>query len=380
MKILAIETSCDETAIAIAEFSGTRSKPRIKIFANIVSSQVKLHAHYGGVVPNLAKREHQRNLPTVLKTALKEGGLLKVSKQSPNPESQTIEKILQREPELLKNFERSILNLTPPAIDAIAVTIGPGLAPALWVGVNFARALSFLWKKPLIPVNHMAGHVYSPLVSNLQTKNYKLKTIFFPALALLVSGGHTELVLVKNYGKHKIIGETLDDAAGEAFDKVARLLKLGYPGGPEIARLAEKGNPKKYHLPRPMINSLDFNFSFSGLKTAVLYLLRDNPRTKKADVAAAFQEAAVEVLVKKTIRAAKKYNVKTLLLGGGVAANKKLQKGLQRAVEKELPDIHYLIPDISLTGDNAFMIALAAFFTGKPSPWKTMEAKANLRL
>lgn len=389
MKILAIETSCDETAIAIAEFFGTRSRTKIRLLANVISSQVKLHAKYGGVVPNLAKREHQKNLPVVLLKALRIGRFLTSKIQIPNAKQiqnsklKIINRILEREPELLKQFKKTIQPLSAPKIDAIAVTVGPGLAPALWVGVNFARALSHLWKKPLIPVNHMAGHVYSPLLQipgNLEPKTYTLKPLRFPAIALLVSGGHTELVLVKNYGKHKIIGETLDDAAGEAFDKVARLLKLGYPGGPEISQLAEKGTPKKYPLPSPLIHSKDYNFSFSGLKTAVLYFIRDHKKFNKADLAASFEKAIVDVLMKKTVRAAKEYKARTMLLGGGVAANQPLRRQLGAEIKRSLPNTCYLLPHTDLTGDNALMIALAAFFAGKPAPWGKKEASPNLRL
>ena len=265
MRILAIETSCDETAIAMAEFFGTKKKPEIRVLSNIVSSQVNLHAKFGGVVPNLAKREHQKNLPLILLQALKEAGWFKNSKfeirnskQIQNSKFKILNKILEREPELLKQFKKRIMPLAPPKIDAIAVTYGPGLAPALWVGVNFARALAYLWDKPLIPTNHMLGHLYSAVLQKnskhearnpkqIQNSKSKIQNYFefrisnfeFPAIALLVSGGHTELVLVRGHGKFKVIGETLDDAAGEAFDKAARILGLGYPGGPEISALAE---------------------------------------------------------------------------------------------------------------------------------------------
>lgn len=392
MKILAIETSFDETAIAIADFSGTRENPKLKILSNIVSSQVKLHAEYGGVVPHLAKLEHQKNLTFILLRALKKGSFpiskSKISQQT--SKLRQTEKILEREPELLKKFKKEILPIKPPVIDAIAVTHGPGLAPALWVGVNFARALSFLWRKPLIPVSHMAGHLYS---STLAADN-TLEKLQFPALALLVSGGHTELVLARGHGKFKIVGETLDDAAGEAFDKVARILGLGYPGGPAISATAEMSFKQfkrlNLRLPRPMINSGDFNFSFSGLKTAVLYAWRDMPHTKETKIALAkeFQNAAVDVLVKKTIAAAKKYKIKTILLGGGVAANKLLRERLSRDAGKELPHVACHMSHVALTGDNALMIALAAFFLA-PTPkllklrknnWKRVKANANLRL
>jgi N6-L-threonylcarbamoyladenine synthase len=251
----------------------------------------------------------------------------------------------------------------------------------------------------------MAGHLYSALLQKnlkLQAPNYKqyqnskskaqknlefvICDLKFPALALLVSGGHTELVLTKGHGKYKVVGETLDDAAGEAFDKVARLLGLPYPGGQEIAKISAiyEARPHKIKLPRPMIGSRDYNFSFSGLKTAVLYLIRDLGEKKakrlRPAIAREFQNAVVEVLVKKTIRAAKQYKVKTILLGGGVAANKLLREQLAKAIRKDLPDVNYQLPMSNLTGDNALMIALAAYFQGKKKDLDQVEADANLHL
>ncbi|QQG45722.1 MAG: tRNA (adenosine(37)-N6)-threonylcarbamoyltransferase complex transferase subunit TsaD [Candidatus Sungiibacteriota bacterium] len=399
-RILAIETSCDETAIAIAEFFGPKRKPQIRVLSNIISSQVKIHEKFGGVVPNLAKREHQRSLVPTLLQALSEAGrkdlrfkiydLRKTPKQKiPKSKVLNLKSVLAREPELFKQFNKRIVPLVSPKIDAIAVTYGPGLAPALWVGVNFARALAYLWGKPLIPVNHMAGHLYSAFLQ----KSGGLQAIKFPALALLVSGGHTELVLVGGGGKFKILGETLDDAAGEAFDKVARLLGLGYPGGPEISRLADRLKSdfdgfevglQRIKLPRPMTNSKDYNFSFSGLKTAVFYLVRDLgvKRAKKLRpfIAKEFQDAVVDVLVKKTIRAAKEYKAKTVLLGGGVAANKLLRRRLIRTVARELSNTECLTVPLGLSGDNALIIALAAFFAGKKKAPSKIGADANAKL
>ena len=388
MKILAIETSCDETAIAIVDFSDSKQTPHILVLSNIVSSQVKLHAKFGGVVPNLAKREHQKNLSLILIKTLKEGRFsiskskFLIFKQTQNSKFKILNSILGREPELLRQFIKKILPLKPPDINAIAVTYGPGLAPALWVGVNFARALSFLWKKPLIPVNHMAGHFFSAFPKKSRKENNQLSIIKyqFPILGLLVSGGHTELVLVQKPWKFQIIGETLDDAAGEAFDKVARIVGLDYPGGPAISRLAQDGDPKRYPLPRPMLNSKDYNFSFSGLKTAVLYFVRDHKTFSRKDLAASFEHAVVDVLMAKTIRAAKMYKVKTVLLGGGVAANTLLRKTLGEKIKKELPNGTYLLPSPEITGDNALMIALAAHFSGTKRPWHTLKAEPNLRL
>ncbi len=359
MIILAIETSCDETAISIVECSGGFSRPKFKILSNIVSSQIKIHAKWGGVVPNLAKREHIKNLPIVLKKALVKAEI---------------------------NHKK---------IDLIAVTVGPGLEPALWTGINFAKELAEKWNKPIIGINHMEGHIVASLL-NSNLKNQKSKLIEFPALALLVSGGHTELVLIKDWLKYKIIGQTRDDAAGEAFDKVAKMLGLPYPGGPQVAKLADSHQASvvnnQIKLPRPMINSKDYDFSFSGLKTAVLYLIRDLQKSipKFSDrkdlvssICVEFQQAVIDVLISKTIRAAKEYKVKTLILGGGVAANKELRKQLGKKIKKELPITNYLLPITSFTTDNAAMIAAAAYFHAikkQFSDWKKLKANGNLQL
>ena len=404
--MLAIETSCDETAVAIIEYD--KRKQSVCVLANLVSSQVKLHAKFGGVVPNLARREHEANLAFVLKTALWEAKLtisnsqFPITKQVSKSKKKQIDQILAREQELLRHFKKQILPLGIPDIDAIAVTYGPGLAPALWVGVNFARALSYIWGLPLIPVNHMEGHIFSALINQSQKDNAKLKmlnseysefginNLELPAIALLVSGGHTELVLTKKLGKYKIVGETLDDAVGEAFDKVARLLDLPYPGGPEISRLAERAliltssQDVNIRLPRPMLHSKDFDFSFSGLKTAVLYLVQDLKKKFpmkeiQPSVAKEFQDAVTEVLVSKTMRAVERYNIKTVILGGGVAANSLLRKEL--SVKCQVSDVRCLLPSPVITGDNALMIALAAAITGKimKKP-QSLKAVSNLRL
>ena len=399
MRILAIETSCDETAIAIADFERAPAGARVRVLSHLISSQAKLHAAYGGVVPNLARREHEKNLVPMSRSALTQAHLFKKNPRVPTNTSIhqciEVEKILERESELLRRFKKSIEPLAPPDIGAIAITFGPGLAPALWTGVNFARALAILWDKPLIPVNHMAGHLYSAFLQKNGVENFQIPNSQFPILALLVSGNHTELVLVKKPWHFQLIGSTLDDAAGETFDKVARIMGFPYPGGPAISRLAEKGDPKNYPLPRPMLHSKNYNFSFSGLKTAAFYLIRDitgsmawQTKSKltaqqKADIAASFQAAAIEVLVKKTIRAAREYKVKTLALGGGVAANVALRAALATAIKKDLPNTAFLIPDSSLCGDNALMIAVAAYFSGKkksPEQAMSLRADANARL
>lgn len=405
MKILAIETSCDETAIAIVEVNGSRRQPVFRVYEHVVASQIEMHAKFGGVVPNLAKREHQRLLVPLTLRTLKKAGMykslkLKVKSLKLPPKSQNFLKfveselqiIFERERELLSPFQKKILPLDVPDIDAIAVTNGPGLAPALWVGVNFARALALVWKKPVIPMNHMKGHLYAAFVSEAMrtSTSFQFPRLRFPTLALLVSGGHTELVLMKKFGSYKIIGETLDDAAGEAFDKVARMMKLGYPGGPKIAaEAAEFKNLKikslKIKLPRPMLTSKDYNFSFSGLKTAVLYALRDMPKSMRITfiipaMAKEFQDAVVDVLVAKTMRAAKEHGVKTIAVGGGVSANHLLRERLLQEVKKQLPRAKLFLPHLSLTGDNAFMIAIAAALDGKKKAPNQIRAEANLRL
>lgn len=323
--ILAIETSCDETSLAILECSGGLNAPRFKVIKNLITSQIPIHRPFGGVVPNLAKREHLKNLPMLWK------------------------QITQR------------YSLT--TINHIAVTVGPGLEPALWTGIEFAKEKSKTLGIPLIGANHMEGHLYS----NWLPKKKKTPRIQFPAIGLVVSGGHTILLHMTATEKWEVLGETLDDAAGEAFDKVARLLKLPYPGGPEIQKLAEQGNPRAIPFPRPTLQQKNYNFSFSGLKTAVLYYLRDHqllntnhyPLKTKADIAASFQEAIVDVLSKKTERAAQEYEVKTILLCGGVSANKSLRERLAQTVKKM--KIKFFVPDLEFNTDNAAMIGAAAY-------------------
>ncbi len=335
MKILSIETSCDETAVALLDISGPLEKPEIKVLGNTLLSQIHLHEQYGGVYPNLAKREHQKNLPILLEQTLKEAGITPPAKgELPKTEG----------------------------VDFIAVTTGPGLEPALWTGITFAEDLGKRWNRPIVPVNHMEGHVFSVLY-NID------KPLQLPALALLVSGGHTELVHVKDFGSYEIIGRTLDDAAGEAFDKVARMLGEKYPGGPKISALAEKARknyenvPRTFSFPRPMIHSKDFNFSFSGLKTAVLYKLKDNPEISKELVAREFEDAVVDVLFKKTKRALETLNVKTVIVAGGVSANKYLREKFQ-----ELNSYTLHFPTSLLTTDNAIMIGIAAFIRIQQNP------------
>jgi N6-L-threonylcarbamoyladenine synthase len=318
MKILAIETSCDETALALLAVR-EGATPSFRVLKNVVASQIEMHRPFGGVVPNIAKREHQKWLPLLLRD------------------------ILGAEEE--KAFKE---------IDLIAVTYGPGLEPALWVGVNFAKELGKKYRKPVIGTNHLEGHLYSVLlVPRVRV------TALFPAIALIVSGGHTILLRMENLLKWKKLGETRDDAAGEAFDKVARILGLPYPGGPEIQRISAKGDPHAIPFPRPMLNKKNYDFSFSGLKTAVLYHMRDNTNAVKADVAASFQQAAVDVLAGKTMRAVDEFHAKSVLLSGGVAANTALRDRLTAEAKKR--KIKFLVPEFKYNTDNASMIAVAGY-------------------
>lgn len=361
MLILGIESTCDETGAAILKIIEKKDgKASIKVLSNIISSQIKNHKKFGGVVPQLAAKLHQKNFTLILEKALKAA---KVSDA--------------------KNLGK---------IDLIAVAKGPGLIPALLVGVSAAKTLSWGLKKPLIGVNHMEGHIVAAMLpmSNVQCQMSKPE---LPSLALLVSGGHTQLVLIKDWLKYEILGETRDDAAGEAFDKVAKMLGLGYPGGARIEELARKGNAKAFNFPRPMIKSDNFDFSFSGLKTSVKYTLdslklklKVLPGIRKtyiSDIAASFQASVIDVLVAKTIRAGKKYNIKNLILGGGVSSNQELRRQLKISLDSSLPGVRFLTPEKGYNNDNAAMIALAGYFrhkSGESGDWKKVQADANLRL
>ena len=405
--ILGIETACDETALALIDGE--------KILANIILSQAKIHAQYGGVFPMLAKREHAKNLLPIFKKILETADLSKpiqskVPTKNHSDILENIRMILEREPELLEQFLEFALTIEKPTIDAIAVTKGPGLEPALWVGINFAKALATIWNIPIIPINHMEGHIVSALFD---------KTANFPAVALLISGGHTELVLMKDWFDYEIIGATKDDAVGEAFDKVARILGLPYPGGPQISRLAEEirtpastfqktfppiplewnghaptpvfrnvlppfANTRPFVFPRPMLKTNDLNFSFSGLKTAVLYLVKKmgelNDDDKK-NIACEFEDAVTEVLITKTKKALAQFNAKTLIIGGGVSANKNIRAAFENFAEQN--NIKLFISSPELATDNALMIAFAGLLRLKAGRTKTGEkitAQGNLKI
>lgn len=373
--ILAIETSCDETAISVVE----AQSDSFDVLSHVVHSQIDVHKEYGGVFPTLAKREHGLNLMPVLIEALKKANLYEKAQDLDIPPD--IINSLERNPELQESVKTLLPTIHAPEVDYIAVTEGPGLEPALWAGITFAQALGKLWNKPVLPVNHMEGHIASTLLSS--------KKIEFPALAILVSGGHTELVLAQSWGTYQIIGKTLDDAVGEAFDKVARLMDLPYPGGPEISQRAHAHRQKKdesnhFSLPRPMIHSGNLDFSFSGLKTAVRYALEKEEVTDEIRLMMSreFEDAVTETLVSKTLSALDEHPVKTFILAGGVSANTHLKKELQQNLEGRYPNISFLVPEQHLSTDNATMIALAAYthIQNNDIPERDIVARGNLRI
>lgn len=365
MKILAIETSCDETSLAVLSAYGMR----MKLLRNIVASQINVHRAFGGVVPNLAKREHLRNLPILL------GKIAQISNFHLPDEGSTLDTFSTSKLSKLKRFFGGI--------DLIAVTVGPGLEPALWTGINFAKDIAKKTKVPIAGVNHLEGHLYSFLLSQ-KTVNPKSKiqnSKLFPAIALIVSGGHTMLILMKSAFHYRKLGETRDDAAGEAFDKVARLLRLPYPGGPEIERLAKKGNPDAIAFPRPMLDQKNHSFSFSGLKTAVLYYIRDHREdASPEDVAASFEKAICETLAVKTARAAEQYRARSVLLSGGVAANSSLRKAVRRAVSALPQSPKLIVTQKKFCTDNAAIIAVAAYINYLKGEKRRLVASGDLSL
>jgi N6-L-threonylcarbamoyladenine synthase len=347
MKILAIETSCDETAAAVAEDFGSG----VKILSNVVSSQIELHKKYGGVVPEVAAREHVLEIIPAVDQALKEAG---ISRQ------EIIEK-------------RS-------GLDALAVAAGPGLFSSLQTGVETIKNLAYAWELPIVAINHIEGHIYANFIDNKED-------VVFPVVVLTVSGGHTMLVLMKGHGVYEKIGETRDDAAGEAFDKAAKLMNIGYPGGPIVSRYAQQFKDSKkvssIKFPRPMIDADNFDFSFSGLKTAIRYAIEsDAASSKKIDeYCYQFQEAVVEVLVSKTIKAAKKHGAKTVMLAGGVSANDRLRESLEISVKNDLDKVDFRMPALKYTTDNAAMVASAGVYKALRHDyveWKNLTADPNL--
>lgn len=391
MLILGIETSCDETAVCAIDASGLFEDGSFtfSILGNSLLSQADKHAKYGGVYPNLAKREHARNLVPILQTALGEAGMLEKG-EGVKIKKEKIEEArnaTEREPELFANLLLFIAQYKKPNIDAIAVTVGPGLEPALWVGINFARALSCVWDIPVTPVNHMEGHV---VISALFGKETSGKEVAFPALALLISGGHTELVYMDTWGAYRKIGETRDDAVGEAFDKVARLLGLPYPGGPEISRLARKAREanmaQPFALPRPMLSSNNTDFSFSGLKTAVLKIvegLGELSDMQKSQLSREFEDSVSDIFVSKVRTALIDTGARTLIIGGGVSANAHLREKLAELLQVEFSDTTLLLPPPQYATDNALMIALAGYFhaaRGVYADIMTLRANGNLSL
>ena len=327
-RILGIETSCDETAAAIVE-RGT------SVLSSVVSSQVDLHARYGGVVPEIASRAHVDLIVPVVAQAFVEAGLSDLPVDGGGCE-----------------------------VDAVAATYGPGLVGALLVGVSAAKAFALAWDVPFIAVNHLEAHLYATFLDEPDLE--------LPLVVLLVSGGHTLIVLMEGHGQYRVLGSTIDDAAGEAFDKVARYLGLGYPGGPAIDRLAVEGDPEAIRFPRPMMGDGTYDFSFSGLKTAVVNHVRNNPEVTTADVAASFQEAVVDVLVTKTMAAAREAGARGVCLGGGVAANSLLRERFLDACGAD--GLRGFLPSWAMCTDNAAMVASAAWYRWQsdgPSPLDT---------
>jgi len=390
MKIVSIETSCDETAVSLLQATGDFPAASYEVLGNALNSQTDIHAEYGGVFPTLAKREHAKTIVPMLEMALKEAGILEAGGHCvPTSLEAGLTTLLEREPSLQEALMTFLKTYDQPEIDLIAVTTGPGLEPALWVGVNFAKALAQVWDVKVVAVNHMEGHILASLYDVVEDE--QLAPVTFPAVSLLISGGHTELVLMSDWSTYEKVGQTVDDAVGEAFDKVARLMGLPYPGGPEISRLAaeaRKANlpPYKADLPRPMLKSGDLKFSFSGLKTAVRYTIADQELsdTDKQALARDFEDAVTEVLVTKTSSAVAEHGATTLIVGGGVSASQHIKRSLQAHFLTEHPDCELYFPKPGLSTDNSIMIALAghaqAASASNPAAAKLFKADGNKSL
>ncbi len=396
MKILGIETSCDETALCLLDANGGIDAPKFEVLETALISQIDIHKEYGGVFPALAKREHAKNLVPLFAKIFE--NQVQIEWQNPQINWQKIEEILNREYELFENLKNYIeenfvsKNLRPD-FEMIAVTSGPGLEPALWVGINFARAISEIFQIPVMPVNHMEGHIVSVLTEKEKPG--------FPSLALLISGGHTEIIEIESWGKYKKIGETLDDAIGEAYDKVARMIGLEYPGGPQISRLAltardQNLSDEQITFPRPMLHSPDLNFSLSGLKTAVLYKIKELEENSDATsgkisakiterqkqiIAKEFEQAVVDVINAKTKKALEQTGANSLIVGGGVIANKYIRENLSQIATEKNISAHF--PTTELSTDNAVMISIAGYiksFRQTPQICPEIKAEGNMLL
>ena len=331
IKILAVETSCDETAAAVSENG-------LNILSSVVASQVDWHQKYGGVVPEIASRKHMEFINPVIDEALKEA------------------------------------EVTLEEIDAVAATYGPGLVGSLLVGLSYAKAMALALNKPFIGVNHIAGHIYANFISK--------KDIETPVICLTVSGGHTDLLYFKEYGEYEILGRTQDDAAGEAFDKIARYLGLGYPGGPLIEKKAKDGQEDAIDFPRPFLNKDNYDFSFSGLKTAVINYIHNQKQKGNElninDIAASFQKAVIDILTAKTLKAALNKKVNSVILSGGVAANERFRAVLKERLAKEGIPLYY--PDLKLCTDNAAMISTVAYYQYKKGDFAELDLNADPNL
>ncbi len=391
MKILSIESSCDETAISIVDFSGRN----FSILSDITLTQIDIHKKYGGVYPALAKREHIKNIYPLLLESLKKAKLLKKRKSIKKIDDKMIkdlEKIMEHDSHNFRNMIDLYQNYEKPNLKCIPVTYGPGLEMSLWTGFNIARCIEYIWNIPMVPVNHMEGHIYSSLIVEKSKNKFTIPKLSYPSMSLLISGGHTELVLIKDELKYKIVGQTLDDAVGEAYDKSARLLGVPYPGGPVVSKYAENFREKNGSdveadlLPRPMLHTKDLNFSFSGLKTAVLTIANKQKRKTqkfKDTLCYEFEEAVSDVLIKKTVKAIEKYKIKELVLGGGVSANDNLRREFKKLEDKShLNGLKVYLPAKKYTGDNALMIAIAGYFRFKNDkyPKNTKKVVGNLKL
>lgn len=393
MRILSIETSADETAVSIVEATGDFPDATYEILGNGLRSQAAMHSEYGGIFPTIAKREHAKALVPLLTIALEEAELLETTNPAIDPDvakalsisrlgkfeyldhlsteqrtacdtyTAQLSFLHERELDLVEQLESFFGTYNQPDINVIAVTSGPGLEPALWVGVNFAKALALVWDVPVVPVNHMEGHILASVYD--VDRDDQLADISFPTLALLISGGHTELINMNDWGRYEKIGETRDDAVGEAFDKVARLMGLPYPGGPEIGKLAAKGRqqalPPYADLPRPMLSSGDLDFSFSGLKTAVRYAIGENKLSdeEKCALARDFEDAVGDVLLKKVQNALDETSAQTFVVGGGVSASTYLRNTFNKELLGSHPDVEVYFPAPGMSTDNSIMIALA---------------------